>query len=51
MLKTFDAKEIYKIPECRMYWNTEEDGIFPVMNFGKVISRNRFEISLVATNQ
>ena len=23
--------------------NTEEDGIFPAMNFGKVISRDRFE--------
>lgn len=30
------------LPEFRMYWNIEEDGIFPTMNFG-VKRRNRFE--------
>ena len=35
--------EVYKLPERRLYWNSEEYGIFPVMNFGKVIGRKRFE--------
>lgn len=35
--------EVYKLLERRLYWNSEEYGIFPVMNFGKVIGRNRFE--------
>lgn len=35
--------EVYKLPERRLYWNSEEYGTFPVMNFGKVIGRNRFE--------
>ena len=26
-----------------MYWNTEADGVFPGMNFGKVIPQRRFE--------
>ena len=35
--------EVYKLPERRLYWNSEEYGIFPVLNFGKVIGRKRFE--------
>ena len=35
--------EVYKLPKHRMYWNTEEDGIFATVNFGEVICRNRFE--------
>ena len=26
-----------------MYWNTEPIGIFPAMDFGRVMSRSRFE--------
>lgn len=37
------AMEVYKLPERRMYWKSEEDGIFPPMNFGKIMARNRFE--------
>ena len=35
--------EVYKLPERRMYRNSEENGILPAMNFGKVLSRKRFE--------
>ena len=47
----FLSMEVYEIHDSRrMYWNQESDGIFPAMNFGKIISRQRFE-SVVANLQ
>ena len=37
------SMEVYHLPERRMYWNTQPDGIFPAMNYGKIMGRNRFE--------
>ena len=40
------SMEIYSVPERRMYWSTQDSGIFPAMNFGKYMPRNRFEAIL-----
>ena len=37
------SMEVYQLPVRRMYWNTEPIGIFPAMDFGRVMSRSRFE--------
>ena len=35
--------EIYKLPERRMYWCTEDKGIFKGLNYGSIITLDRFE--------
>ena len=35
--------EVVRLPERRMYWHTEPEGMFPACNFGRVISIHRFE--------
>ena len=36
--------EVYEIHgPRRMYWNTEGTNFFPAMNYGKIMSRSRFE--------
>ena len=37
------AMEVYNLPERRMYWQTDDNGHFPAMKFGQIMSRNRFE--------
>ena len=35
--------EVVRLPERRMYWSTEPDGIFPGLNFGRIMSIHRLE--------
>ena len=35
--------EVVHLPECRMYWRTEPEGLFPALDFGKVMNLHRFE--------
>ena len=35
--------EVYKLPIRRMYWETNEYGAFPPLNYGRYIAKNRFE--------
>ena len=37
------SMEIVKLPERRMYWRDNQSDLFPNMEFGKHMSRNRFE--------
>lgn len=37
------SMEIYRLPEKRMYWCTEEVSIYPGLNVGKYMTRDRFE--------
>ena len=37
------SMEVCKLPERRMYWSTEDQGIFPAMKYGSIMSRYRFE--------
>ena len=30
--------EVYKLPRKRLYWSTEQEGIFPSMDYGKYIA-------------
>ena len=39
----FQSMEVYHLPERRMYWRTDDNGVFHAMNFGKIVSRVRFE--------
>ena len=41
------SMEVQKLPERRMYWSTTDDGIFKGMNYGAVMSRDRFESILI----
>ena len=41
--------ELYCLPEHRMYWYTDNDGIFPALNFGTIMPRNRFDEILQVT--
>ena len=43
VLGFFHLMEIIQLPLRRMYWETEEDGLFPGLNYGATMSRNRFE--------
>ena len=35
--------EVIRLPERRMYWHTEPEGMFPAFNFGRVMSIHKFE--------
>ena len=37
------AMEVYNLPERRIYWNCKDNGIFKALNYGKIITRKRFE--------
>ena len=37
------SMETYKLPQRRMYWMDMKSSLFPNMNFGQHMSRNRFE--------
>ena len=37
------SMEVFKLPERRMYWRDNESDLFPNMDFGKHMSRERFE--------
>ena len=37
------SMEVYKLPERRMYWDKEPNGIFTAMNYVTIITRRRFE--------
>ena len=34
---------MFRLPERHMYWHEERNGIFPAMEYGKIMSRKRFE--------
>ena len=38
--------EVVRLPERRMYWNTQPTGLFPGLNFGRIMSLHRFELFL-----
>ena len=37
------AMEVYSLPERKLYWMTEDDGLFKALNFGRFMTRNRFD--------
>ena len=41
ILLSMDVFEIYG--SCKMYWNEDGSDLFPAVNFGKIMSRTRFE--------
>ena len=43
VLGLFHSMEVVQLPVRRMYWETKEDGLFPGLNCGATMSRNRFE--------
>ena len=43
VMRMLYSVEVYQLPVKRMYWNTEPIGIFPAMDFSRVMSRSRFE--------
>ena len=34
---------VVRLPERRMYWRTKPDGLFPALDFGKIMDLRRFE--------
>ena len=42
-LGLFNSMEVQHLPERRMYWDTQDNGIFQTFNYGKYMSRARFE--------
>ena len=39
----FNSMQVVQLPNRRLYWETEDDGIFRAMNYGDIMSRKRFE--------
>ena len=35
--------EVIQLPERRLYWSQESEGLFPALNFGSIVSLHRFE--------
>ena len=35
--------EVIRLPERRLYWSTESNGLFPAFNFERYVTINRFE--------
>ena len=35
-----------KLPECQMYWNNADFGIFKALDYGQIMTRTRFETIL-----
>ena len=35
--------EVVRLPEQRMYWKTSSNGLFPALDFGKIMRLTRFE--------
>ena len=35
--------DVHKLPERRLYWKTDDIGIFKAPNYGKIMSQNRFD--------
>ena len=43
LLGLFYSMDIQHLPECRMYWDTKDSGIFKSLGHGEYMSRSRFE--------
>ena len=38
--------DVQKLPECQMYWNSADCGIFKAMDYGRIMTRTRFKTIL-----
>ena len=43
ILRILYSMEVYRLPFRRMYWEKDQSGIFPALNYGQYITRPRFE--------